>query len=73
VSIHEKHINLQNAYYVMKGKNKRHKKKQEQEWRTEAIDNIDIVDISENKPSDYWAIMEAREEYCKELYDTPDC
>jgi hypothetical protein len=54
----------------MAGKNKRYKKK---EWRTEAIDNIDIVDISENKPSDHWALREMREEYCKEYYDTPDC
>jgi hypothetical protein len=58
---------------MMAGKNKRYKKRQKQEWRAEAIDNYDIVDTSENRPSDYWAIKEAREEYCKELYDTPDC
>jgi len=57
----------------MAGKNKRYKKRQKQEWRTETIDNWDIVDISENRPRDYWAIREAREEYCKEYYDTPDC
>jgi hypothetical protein len=59
---------------MMAGKNKRYKKRQRrQEQENEAIDNWDIVDISENRPSDYWAIKEAREEYCKELYDTPDC
>jgi hypothetical protein len=58
---------------MMAGKNKRYKKRQRQEWRTETIDNWDIVDISENQPRDYWAIKEAREEYCKELYGTPDC
>ncbi|MCC5998787.1 MAG: hypothetical protein LM573_06895 [Thermofilum sp.] len=58
---------------MMAGKNKRYKKRQEQEWKTEAIDNIDIVDIDERKPRDYWAIKEAREEYCKELYGTLDC
>jgi hypothetical protein len=58
---------------MMAGKNKRYKKTQKQEWRTEALDNIDIVDIDERKPRDYWALREMREEYCKELYDTPDC
>jgi len=58
---------------MMSGKNKRNKKKQTQEWRAEIIDNYDPVDLSENKPRDYWAIREAREEYCKELYDTPNC
>jgi hypothetical protein len=36
-------------------------------------DNWDIVDIDERKPSDYWAIREAREEYCKEYYGTENC
>jgi len=60
---------------MMADKKKRNKgkKRLEQERRTEAIDNWDIVDISENKPSDYWAIKEAREEYCLEYYDTPNC
>jgi hypothetical protein len=58
---------------MMAGKNKRYKKTQKQEWRVEASENWDIVDISENKPRDYWALKEMREEYCKELYDTPDC
>jgi hypothetical protein len=58
---------------MMAGKNKSYKKRQEQEWKTEAIDNIDIVEIDERKPRDYWVLREMREEYCKELYDTPDC
>ena len=37
------------------------------------MDNFDIVDTGENRPSDYWAIKEAREEYCLEYYDTPNC
>jgi len=31
----------------------------------DGYDNFDIVE-SERLPSDYWAIREAREEYCKE-------
>jgi hypothetical protein len=56
-----------------KKRNKRRQRRQEQEWRTEAIDNIDIVDISENRPSDYWALKEMQEEYCKELYGPENC
>jgi len=56
---------------MMAGKNKY--KRQRQEWRAEAIDNFDPVDTSENKPRDSWALREAREEYCKELYGTENC
>ena len=68
---------------MMAGKKRQYRKKKrqqeeesrhrEQESRAEMIDNWDIVDIDERRPSDYWAIKEAREEYCKELYDTPYC
>jgi hypothetical protein len=53
--------------------NKRRQLRQELEWRTEAIDNFDIVDIGENRPSDYWALKEMQEEYCKELYGPENC
>jgi hypothetical protein len=56
-----------------KKKRSKRKKRLEQERQTEAIDNWDIVDISENRPRDYWAIREAREEYCKEYYGTENC
>jgi hypothetical protein len=59
---------------MIKDEKKRNKRRQRRQARVkEAIDNWDIVDISENKPSDYWFFRESREEYCKELYDTPDC
>jgi hypothetical protein len=58
---------------MMAGKTKHRKGKQRQEWRTEAIDNYDIVDIGENMPRDYWLLKEAREEYCKEYYGTEEC
>jgi len=51
----------------------RKQKRLDQERQTEALDNFDIVEIDERKPRDYWAIKEMCEEYCKELYDTPDC
>ena len=47
---------------------RKHQKRLEQERRVEALDNWDIIDTSENKPSDYWAIKEMQEEYYKELY-----
>ena len=56
-----------------KKRNMRKKKSRKQEWRAEAIDNWDIVDTSENKPSDYWAIKEMQEEYYKELYGPENC
>jgi len=68
---------------MMAGKKRQYKKKKrrqeeerrrrEQESRAEMIDNWDIVDIDERRPSDYWAIREAREEYCKEYYGTENC
>jgi len=56
-----------------KKRSTRKKSSKEQEWRAEAIDNWDIVDIDERRPSDYWAIREAQEEYCKELYGPENC
>jgi len=68
---------------MMTGKKNQYKKKKRQleeerrrrelESRVEATDNWDIVDIEEHRPSDYWVFKEMREEYCKELYDTPNC
>ncbi|MEM0109585.1 MAG: hypothetical protein QXM03_12150 [Metallosphaera sp.] len=61
----------------MADKKKRNKRRQWKQYRheqeNEAIDNWDIVDISENKPSDYWALKEMQEEYCKEIYGPENC
>jgi len=61
----------------MVDKKKRNKRRQwrqhRREQENEAIDNWDIVDISENKPSDYWALKEMQEEYCKEIYGSENC
>ena len=45
---------------------KRRKGQKRLEGEFDGYDNWDIVDTSERLPSDYWAIREAREEYCKE-------
>ena len=59
---------------MMTDKKKRNKRRQHRrEQENEAIDNWDIVDISENKPSDYWALKEMQEEYCKEIYGPENC
>jgi len=61
---------------MMTAKKRQYRKKKrqlEEERRTEMTDNWDIVDTSENKPSDYWALREMQEEYCKEIYGPEYC
>jgi hypothetical protein len=60
-------------YRKKKRQQEEERRRREQESRAEVTDNWDIVDTDERRPSDYWAIREMREEYCKELYDTPHC
>jgi hypothetical protein len=53
----------------MKGRKRRRAEKRRRLPEEEAFDgydNFDIVDTSERLPSDYWALREREEEYCKE-------
>jgi hypothetical protein len=47
-------------------KRRRAEKRRLEEEAFDGYDNFDLVDTSERLPSDYWALREAQEEYCKE-------
>jgi hypothetical protein len=52
----------------MRGRKRRRaeRRRRFEEEAFDGYDNFDPVDTSERLPSDYWALKEAREEYCKE-------
>lgn len=57
------------SLYVMRGRKRKRRAERRRRFEEEAFDgydNFDPVDTSERLPSDYWAIREAQEEYCKE-------
>lgn len=60
-------------YRKKKRQQEEERRRIEEERRAEITDNWDIVDISENKPSDYGHLKEMQEEYCKEIYGPENC
>jgi len=55
------------SLYVMRGRKRKRGAERRRRFEEEAFDGYDnFIITDEHAPSDYWALKEAREEYCKE-------